>query len=73
MSTTAPTISRTYWLLLSAIVLAGFAIRFLHFSLALGSDDQVWVKVAQEISASAIRTDEPVYYTRLVWTWVLIL
>jgi len=63
---------RNYWLLLAAITVTGLAIRLLHFSVAFGSDDQVWVNVAREISIGAVRSDEPVYYTRLLWTWLLI-
>lgn len=62
-----------YRVWLALIVLGGLAARLLHVSVALGSDDQVWIKVAREISAHAVHTDEPVYYTRLVWTWILIL
>lgn len=73
MTTTTSGRWRHYGLPLATIVIGGLAIRFLHFSLALGSDDQVWVTVAREISSDAVHTDEPVYYTRLVWTWLLIL
>lgn len=64
---------RNYALPLALIVAGGLVLRYLHFSLALGSDDEVWIKVAREISASAPHSDYPVYYTRLVWTWLLIL
>ncbi len=63
---------RRYWLPLAVVTAGGLAVRYLHFSLTLGSDDQVWITVAKEIASGAPRTDEPVYYTRLVWTWVLI-
>ncbi len=63
---------RTFWLPLAFIVSGGLAIRYLHFSLTLGSDDQVWLTVAREIATGMPRTDEAVYYTRLVWTWVLV-
>ena len=73
MTTTTSGTLRTYGLPLAMIVIGGLAIRYVHFSLTLGSDDQVWVTVAREIASGAPRTDEPVYYTRLVWTWLLVL
>lgn len=63
---------RAYRPLLALIVVGGLAIRLLHFALPLGSDDQVWIKVAREIAGGQTHTDLPVYYTRLVWTWLLI-
>lgn len=61
-----------YWPVLSLIVIGSLLLRLLHFSVALGSDDQVWMTVAREIASSAQPTDQPVYYTRLLWTWLLI-
>lgn len=71
MITAAGCTPATYRIWLALIVLGGLAVRFIHFSLTLGSDDQVWVTVAREISTHAPQTDEPVYYTRIVWSWLL--
>lgn len=73
MITTKTGTLRSYGLPLALIVIGGLAARYLHFSLTLGSDDQVWITVAKEIAAGSTPSDEPVYYTRLVWTWLLIL
>jgi hypothetical protein len=72
MTNSTPGRWRQYGLPLAMITIGGLVIRFLHFSLALGSDDQVWVTVANEVSADAAHSDEHVYYTRLLWTWLLI-
>lgn len=68
-----PLAGRHYWAALLLVVLVGLGARLLHFHPYLGSDDQRWLIAASEMARGAEPSLHPVYYTRVLWSWVLII
>lgn len=67
-----PLTATRYALLLALVIALSLLARYVHFPLTVGSDDQKWIIVARTIAEGGEHTLQPAYYSRLLWTWLLI-
>ena len=63
--------SRGYYVALLLILGFGILLRVLHFRLAMGCDDQVWLITSRSFGETYLDGVRPVFYARILWRVVL--
>lgn len=62
-----------YWIFLLLIIAVGALTQLAHYQPTIGSDDQRWLIIAQNINTGEYTDLHPVYHSRILWTFLLAL